>query len=68
MHALASDDEWAQTTSAGAGAGGLAQGAYNAAASVAAGAASMASGVAKSAYEFVAGDERARRAGKETSA
>ena len=66
------DDGWANVRSTGpgtgTGTGGLAQGAYNTAASVASGAVNMASGVAQSAYEFVAGDEKSRRAGKESSA
>ena len=57
------DDGWAKVQPAprgGAGAGGLAQGAYETAASVASGAASLASGAAQSAYQFVAGDEKSR--------
>ena len=64
------DDGWANATQptgrtgSGAGTGGLAQGAYDAASGVATGAMN----VARSAYEFVAGDEKARRSGKEGSA
>ncbi|KAI0350233.1 hypothetical protein OH77DRAFT_1093049 [Trametes cingulata] len=70
------DDGWANAqTGSGTGAsgvtstlGGAAQTAYNTATSVASGAASVASNVAQSAYTFVAGDEKTRRSGKETSA
>ena len=64
------DDGWANAKStSGTGTGaGLAQGAFSAATSVASGAASMASGVAQSAYKYVAGDEKSRQAGKESSA
>ena len=65
------DDGWANaksTSGTGAGVGGLAQGAFSAATSAASGAASMASGVAQSAYKYVAGDEKSRQAGKESSA
>ncbi|KAI0637397.1 hypothetical protein C8Q77DRAFT_1216124 [Trametes polyzona] len=68
------DDGWANARS-GTGAsgvsaslGGAAQTAYNAATTVASGAASVASNVAQSAYSFVAGDDKTRRSGKETSA
>lgn len=70
------DDGWAnaRSTSTGSGpalterAGGVAQGAYNTATTVASSAAGMASGVAQTAYKYVAGDEKSRQAGKESSA
>ncbi|KAI0648273.1 hypothetical protein C8Q79DRAFT_564826 [Trametes meyenii] len=68
------DDGWAnarmsRTSSSGVGSslGSAAQTTYNAGVSVASGAASAASNVAQSAYSFVAGDEKTRRSGKETS-
>ncbi|KAI0781350.1 hypothetical protein BD413DRAFT_464359 [Trametes elegans] len=68
------DDGWANAQPGRTGAsgvsaslGGAAQTAYNAATSVASGAASTASSVAQSAYNFVAGDEKSRRAGNESS-
>ncbi|KAI9056884.1 hypothetical protein FKP32DRAFT_1419396 [Trametes sanguinea] len=70
------DDGWANarsgttgsSTGVGANLGGVAQTAYETAASVASGAASAASSVAQTAYSYVAGDDKSRRAGKESSA
>ncbi|RDX52674.1 hypothetical protein OH76DRAFT_1480298 [Lentinus brumalis] len=70
------DDGWAnaRSTSTGSGpalterAGGVAQGAYNTATTVASSAADMVSGAAQTAYKYVAGDEKSRQAGKESSA
>ncbi|KAI0695438.1 hypothetical protein C8T65DRAFT_665363 [Cerioporus squamosus] len=69
------DDGWANArTSSGTGAGvteragGLAQGAYNTATTVASSAAGLAAGAAQTAYKYVAGDEKSRQAGKESSA
>ncbi|KAI8999021.1 hypothetical protein BD414DRAFT_476748 [Trametes punicea] len=69
------DDGWANAGSGTSGSsgvggslGGVAQTAYNTASSVASGAASVASNVAQKAYSYVAGDEKSRQAGKETSA
>ncbi|KAI0806956.1 hypothetical protein C8Q74DRAFT_1190080 [Fomes fomentarius] len=67
------DDGWANAQSTGTGAdvggrvSGLAQGVYDTAASVATGATNVASGVAQSAYKYVAGDEKSRQVGKESS-
>ncbi|KAH9857685.1 hypothetical protein C2E23DRAFT_719930 [Lenzites betulinus] len=68
------DDGWANARSTGPGVsgvgatlGGAASTAYGAATSVASGAANVASNVAQSAYSFVAGDEKMRKSGKETS-
>ena len=60
------DDGWANARG-GTGAtrtgsvGGVAQGAYETAASVASGAASMASNAAQAAYKYVAGEDQTRR-------
>ncbi|KAI0668513.1 hypothetical protein C8Q78DRAFT_1047498 [Trametes maxima] len=69
------DDGWANAqssrerlSSAGSSLGSAAQATYNTATSVVSGAASVVSGVGQSAYRrIVAGDEKARRSGKEGS-
>ncbi|OJT07260.1 hypothetical protein TRAPUB_1889 [Trametes pubescens] len=68
------DDGWANARSGpgasgvGVDIGGVAQTAYDTATSAASGAASVASNAVQSAYTFVAGDEKTRRSGKESSA
>ncbi|KAH9923942.1 uncharacterized protein BXZ73DRAFT_103676 [Epithele typhae] len=66
------DDGWAKTKPTQgqprSGMTGVAQGAYSTASDMATGAASMASGLGQAAYQYVAGDEKTRKSGKEQSA